>query len=43
VGDLPSNDLRFTARVLDHYRPLWHANIPVDIAHPHADLTGYRL
>ena len=41
--DHPSNDLRFADRVLDHYRPLWHANIPVDFAHPHADLSGYRL
>ncbi|MFG6192113.1 beta-galactosidase [Nonomuraea sp. JJY05] len=41
--DHPSGDLRFTARILDHYRPLWHANIPVDFAHPHADLSRYRL
>jgi beta-galactosidase len=39
----PSNDLDFKARVLDHYRPLWHANIPVDFAHPHTVLAPYRL
>ena len=41
--DHPSSDLRFTAQVLDHYRPLWAANIPVDFAHPHDDLSRYRL
>ncbi|MDT0342455.1 beta-galactosidase [Streptomyces litchfieldiae] len=41
--DLPSGDVDFKARILDHYRPLWHANIPVDFAHPHADLSAYRL
>jgi beta-galactosidase len=41
--DHPTSDLRFTAQVLDHYRPLWNANIPVDFAHPHSDLSRYRL
>ncbi|MFI7637922.1 beta-galactosidase [Nonomuraea sp. NPDC049400] len=41
--DHPSSDLKFTTGILDHYRPLWHANIPVDFAHPHADLSRYRL
>ncbi|MER5183060.1 beta-galactosidase [Streptomyces sp. NPDC002896] len=41
--DHPSSDVRFTARVLDHYRPLWGANVPVDFVHPHADLSRYRL
>ncbi|MGW1029426.1 beta-galactosidase [Streptomyces sp. NPDC002577] len=41
--DHPSSDMHFTARVLDHYRPLWGANVPVDFVHPHADLSAYRL
>jgi beta-galactosidase len=41
--DHPSSDLRFAARVLDHYRPLWHANIPVDFVRPQADLSRFRL
>uniref|UniRef100_UPI00066B62CC beta-galactosidase n=1 Tax=Streptomyces sp. SBT349 TaxID=1580539 RepID=UPI00066B62CC len=39
----PSADLDFRAQVLAHYRPLWHANIPVDFVRPTDDLTGYRL
>ncbi|RKN12416.1 beta-galactosidase [Streptomyces radicis] len=39
----PSQDLDLKARVLDHYRPLWNANIPVDFVHPHDDLGAYRL
>ncbi|GAB2930948.1 beta-galactosidase [Streptomyces mayteni] len=39
----PSVDLDFRARVLEHYRPLWHANVPVDFVPPGADLSGYRL
>ncbi|KPI11489.1 Beta-galactosidase [Actinobacteria bacterium OK074] len=41
--DHPANDLHFTDQVLDHYRPLWNANIPVDFVRPHTDLSGYRL
>ncbi|MEO3755594.1 beta-galactosidase [Streptomyces sp. B6B3] len=39
----PSQDLDHKTRVLDHYRPLWGANIPVDFARPTDDLTRYRL
>ncbi|MFD5319228.1 beta-galactosidase [Streptomyces sp. NPDC127098] len=41
--DHPSNDVEFRARLLDHYRPLWGANIPVDFVRPSDDLTGRRL
>ncbi|MGW3292589.1 beta-galactosidase [Streptomyces xiamenensis] len=41
--DHPSSALRFTTQVLDHYRPLWGANIPVDFVRPDADLSAYRL
>ncbi|MCT2591564.1 beta-galactosidase [Streptomyces sp. N2-109] len=41
--DLPSHDVDHKARVMDHYRPLWGANVTVDFAGPHTDLTAYRL
>ncbi|MFJ9565270.1 beta-galactosidase [Streptomyces fuscichromogenes] len=41
--DHPSNDLRFTERLRDHYRPLWNANIAVDFVRPHSALGAYRL
>lgn len=41
--DHPSNELDFTARVLDHYQPLWSANIPIDFVRPRDDLSGYKL
>ncbi|MFF7789940.1 beta-galactosidase [Streptomyces sp. NPDC007991] len=41
--DHPSSDLHFTDRLIDHYRPLWNANVPVDFVRPHTDLSPYRL
>ena len=41
--DHPSNEIDFTARILDHYQPLWGANIPVDFVRPHDELSGYKL
>ncbi|WP_277751063.1 beta-galactosidase [Streptomyces hoynatensis] len=37
----PSAGLAFQGRGLDHYRPLWGANLPVDFLHPHHDLGAY--
>ncbi|WP_307818547.1 beta-galactosidase [Streptomyces sp. MBT62] len=41
--DHPSNDLRLSDRLMDHYRPLWDANIAVDFVGPRDELGGYRL
>ncbi|WP_240980648.1 MULTISPECIES: beta-galactosidase [Streptomyces] len=41
--DHPSDHPSFTAQVMEHYRPLWGANIPVDFVRPADDLSGYRL
>ncbi|THV42789.1 beta-galactosidase [Glycomyces buryatensis] len=41
--DHPSSDLRWTERVMEHYRPLWGANVPVDFVKPTDDLSEYRL
>ncbi|MER5791475.1 beta-galactosidase [Streptomyces sp. NPDC059627] len=41
--DHPANDLRIGDRLMDHYRPLWQANIATDFVRPHDDLSGYRL
>ena len=39
----PSAELRFVDQLLHYYKPLWRRNISVDILHPEADLSGYRL
>lgn len=39
----PSTDLRFQERFLQHYAPLYAANITCDVAHPSWDLSRYRL
>lgn len=39
----PSVDLDFKERQLAYYEQLWRAHVPVDFAHPAADLSGYRL
>jgi beta-galactosidase len=39
----PSADFRLLDALLRHYAPLWEAGVTVDLAHPEADLSGYRL
>lgn len=39
----PSADLTQREASLSHYRPLWERGITVDVAHPNADLSRYRL
>ena len=41
--DHPSTELRLADRIRDHYRPLWDANVPIDVRPPGADLSAYRL
>ena len=41
--DHPTTELRLDERMRDHYRPLWEANVPVDVRPPGADLSAYRL
>jgi beta-galactosidase len=41
--DHPSTELRLADRIRDHFRPLWEANVPVDVRPPGADLAAYRL
>jgi beta-galactosidase len=43
LGDKPSNDLRLLPQFMGYYAPLFRRNIPVDFAHPEADLSGYKL
>lgn len=40
---LPASDLTLEEVNLAHYKPLWHANIPVDVVAPAAPLAKYRL
>jgi beta-galactosidase len=40
---LPASDLSFEDTNFAHYRPLWNANVAVDVVPPTADLSGYRL
>lgn len=40
---LPASDLSFEDANFAHYRPLWNANVAVDVVPPDADLSGYRL
>ncbi|HET9076876.1 MAG TPA: beta-galactosidase [Acidimicrobiales bacterium] len=39
----PSADLRQADLLVEMYRPLFDAGIVTDVAHPAADLSGYRL
>lgn len=39
----PSDRLRVLPQLQAWYRPLWEAGIGVDVVHPHADLSRYRL
>lgn len=39
----PSRDVKYIQQALNVYRPLFDANIPVDIARPGADLSKYKL
>ena len=40
---LPVSDLSFEDTNFAHYRPLWNANVAVDVVPPDADLSDYRL
>ena len=39
----PSADVRMLDGLYTFYKPLFEANIPVDFAHPGADLSSYKL
>ncbi|MEV7416770.1 beta-galactosidase [Streptomyces sp. NPDC089919] len=39
----PSDAVRCAERVLDHYAPLFEAGVGVDLVHPAADFSPYRL
>jgi beta-galactosidase len=39
----PSSTLSLRALALAAYRPLWEANIAIDVRHPRDDLSQYRL
>ncbi|GAA4969195.1 beta-galactosidase [Yinghuangia aomiensis] len=39
----PSDAVRALERLFDHYAPLFDLGVGVDVVHPSADLTGYRL
>jgi len=39
----PSAAVRVRERLYAFYKPLYEANVPVDFAHPGADLSSYRL
>jgi beta-galactosidase len=39
----PSTRLLQTEALRRHHTPLWQDNIAVDVVHPEADLSGYRL
>ncbi|MFB7177927.1 beta-galactosidase [Streptomyces sp. NPDC056257] len=39
----PSDAVRCLDRVLDHYAPLFEAGVGVDVVHPAADLSPYKL
>lgn len=39
----PSNGIQHLDRTLDHYGPLFDFGVGVDVVHPSADLSGYRL
>jgi beta-galactosidase len=40
---LPASDLTLEETDLAHYRPLWNANVPVDVVAPGVDLGRYKL
>ncbi|MGW1765915.1 beta-galactosidase [Streptomyces sp. NPDC002073] len=39
----PSNGVQCLDRVLDHYTPLFEAGVGIDVVHPSADLSPYKL
>ena len=39
----PTSDLLLRERLMELYRPLWHAGITCDVVAPDADLSGYKL
>jgi beta-galactosidase len=39
----PSTAIRMLEGVYSFYKPLYEANVPVDFAHPSADLSSYKL
>ncbi|WP_371614379.1 beta-galactosidase [Streptomyces sp. NBC_00454] len=39
----PSDGVRCLDRVLDHYTPLFEAGVGIDVVHPSADLSPYKL
>jgi beta-galactosidase len=39
----PSTAVRMLEGVYSFYKPLYEANVPVDFAHPSADLSSYKL
>jgi len=39
----PSVDLDFKERQLAYYEQLWRGHVTADLAHPSADLSGYKL
>lgn len=39
----PSDAVRCLDRVLDHYAPLFEAGVGIDVVHPSADLSPYKL
>ena len=39
----PSTAVRMSEGLYSFYKPLYEANVPVDIAHPGSDLSSYRL
>lgn len=43
LGGLPRNDFVYPDLVMRHYRPLWEANLAVDVVNAHSDLSDYRL
>jgi beta-galactosidase len=43
VDDMPSRSIDYLDEVRAAHRALWRAGVPVDLAHPDDDLTGYTL
>jgi beta-galactosidase len=39
----PAADVKMLDGIYHFYKPLFEANVPVDFAHPGADLSGYKL
>lgn len=43
IDSKPSADVRMMDGLYAFYKPLFEANVPVNFAHPAADLSGYKL